>query len=197
MHGHRGLWSKSPTQYFAVTFRGLERVAADEIARIHDTHINAIPYRRVEFTARGARELIGLRTVDDVFFRVASWKDVVHTRTALHLLHEHAANTSLLKALDVCRQIRSIPDKPSVSITANFVGRRNYTTDEIKIAVAKGLERSHDWRFLVSDQEADLNVRLFIDHDIASVGARLAATPLRVRSYRTATTAATLRPPIA
>ncbi len=189
--------TRAMIQYFAVTFRGLERVAAGEILRIRGTRIHATPYRRVEFASSSTNEVLKLRTVDDVFVAVASWSGIGHTRAALQDIEQLAAGTDLRKAVDVCGQLRSLPPTLSASITVNFVGRRNYTTDEIKEAAATGFRRNHAWRFLVPDSEANLNVRLFIEHDAAAVGVRLGQIPLRVRSYLTERIAAALKPPVA
>jgi 23S rRNA G2445 N2-methylase RlmL len=97
----------------------------------------------------------------------------------------------------VCRTVRELGTPPSFSITANFVGKRNYSTDEIKHDVANGVEASHGWEYRERDAEADLNLRVFIEHERAYLGLRLAQSPLHERPYKIATIAGSLKPTVA
>ncbi|MBA3847007.1 MAG: hypothetical protein H0X45_10220, partial [Planctomycetes bacterium] len=58
---------------FALTARGLEAVAADEIAALPDGRIADCGYRRVALIADDPAPLTSLRTVDDVFIELARW----------------------------------------------------------------------------------------------------------------------------
>jgi 23S rRNA G2445 N2-methylase RlmL len=82
-------------------------------------------------------------------------------------------------------------------VSASFVGKRNYSVAEIKQAVAEGIVRREGWIYTEDDTSADINVRLFIEHDIALVGVRLRKQPLHRRSYERITQPGSLKPPIA
>src|SRR5262249_19180152 len=92
---------------------------------------------------------------------------------------------------------RAVPQAPAFSVTANFVGKRNYGAEEIKSAVSEGVMANHDWRYTSDDAVADLNVRVFIENEIAFVGLRLGRTPLHDREYKKVHRAASLKPPVA
>jgi tRNA (guanine6-N2)-methyltransferase len=92
---------------------------------------------------------------------------------------------------------RTIPQLPTVSVTANFVGRRKYSTEEIKQAVAKGVNERYRWVYSERFDQSDLNLRLFLDHDRAVMGLRLSPTPLHRRPYKQEHLPGSLKPTIA
>ncbi len=192
----------SATALFAVTSRGLEEICAREMARFGLT-VGEIAYRRVHAQASGElrpqhlRPLLALSTADDLFLEVSRWSGISHTRAALETLRELAEQLALRPALAVCTQLRPIDRRPLFSVTANFVGRRNYSSEDIKTALAVGIEASTGWVYTPDDREAGLNVRLFIEHENALVGVRLAATPLHRRSYKEEQRPGSLKPPVA
>ncbi len=185
------------TGVFALTVRGLEAVCAGEMARLGLT-VGEIGYRRVHAQAKGdLRPLLALSTADDIFLEVSRWSAIGHTKTALDTLRELAGQLDLYSALAVCSQLRPIDRRLLFSVTANFVGKRNYSSDEIKMALAAGIEASTGWTYSPDDSVAVLNVRLFIEHDEALVGVRLGATPLHRRSYKQEQRPGSLKPPVA
>lgn len=185
-------------KFFAVTTRGLESISAEEMDALPGVTVDQIAYRRITATvARSPAPLLTLRTVDDVFFDVAAWRGVGRSRATLEGLRALSAQLDLYPALGACAQVRPIPDYPAFSVTANFVGQRNYSTEEIKRACAEGIAMRHGWPYTPDDREAALNVRLFIEHDAAFVGARLAAEPLHRRPYKRVHVPASLKPPVA
>jgi 23S rRNA G2445 N2-methylase RlmL len=141
--------------------------------------------------------LLGLRTVDDVFLDVAAWPGIVRQRGALGRLCELGAQLDLYQAAAHCAEVRTVPRSPAFSVTANFVGKRNYSTVEIKQACAESIAAAHGWAYAPDDTGADLNVRVFIDHDVAFVGVRLGERPLHRRPYKQTHVPGSLKPPVA
>ena len=204
-------------QVFAVTSRGLENICAREMERFGLT-VGEIGYRRIHAQSQDdlrplhlrplhlrplhlrplhLRPLLALSTADDLFLEVSRWSGISHTRAALDTLRELAEQLPLRPALAVCAQLRPIDRRPVFSVTANFVGRRNYSSEELKTALAVGIEASTGWVYTPDDGVAALNVRLFIEHENALVGVRLGATPLHRRSYKQEQRPGSLKPPVA
>jgi tRNA (guanine6-N2)-methyltransferase len=186
------------TSVFAVSTRGLEAVCADEMAALPGVTIEQVAYRRVAATCdEPLAPLLGLRTVDDVFLDVATWSGIVRQRSALDRFGELGAQIDLYQAATHCAEVRTVPRSPVFSVTANFVGKRNYSTVEIKQACAESIAAAHGWAYAPDDAGADLNVRVFIDHDVAFVGVRLGERPLHRRPYKQAHMPGSLKPPVA
>lgn len=185
-------------QIFALTARGLEAIAAQEIAALPGVRIRERAYRRVRAEHTGnAAELLALRTVDDVFVHLATWHGVAHTRDYLATITSASARLDLEYARAVCQRLRPIREPVQFSVTANFVGRRNYSADEIKLAVADGVTAGSGWIYQPDDGVAELNLRVFIEHELALIGMRLAARPLHERPYKTAHRPGSLKPTVA
>jgi tRNA (guanine6-N2)-methyltransferase len=183
---------------FALTTRGLEAISAREIAALPGVTVDQTAYRRVAATcAASLKPLLGLRTVDDVFVHAATWSGIGRPRDVLAVLRAVSANLDLREAAAACAEIRPISEPPVFSITANFVGKRNYTTQEIKQVCAEGIAASHRWPHTPDDGVADLNVRIFIEHNTALVGVRLGNRPLHRRSYKESHVPGSLKPSVA
>ncbi len=186
------------TSYFAITTRGLESVSADEISKLVGVESVEHGYRRVSFVYHDIPlPLLQLRTVDDVFLTVAAWRGVGRPRSTLNVIQSLSEALELEAAADICASVRPLSGRPSFSVTASFVGKRNYSTEEIKTAVATGVETGHDWRYEPNDALAEINVRLFIEHETALVGVRLAGSALHERQYKQAHLTGSLKPPVA
>jgi 23S rRNA G2445 N2-methylase RlmL len=103
----------------------------------------------------------------------------------------------LWQALNVRAEIQPLGGLPTFSITANFVGRRNYNADEIKLAIAKSVEKITGWHYDADDRQSEINLRVFIEHESAVVGMRLANTPLYKRNYKQEHLPGSLKPSVA
>lgn len=183
---------------FAITTRGLEGISASELAVLPGVTVDQIAYRRILASCQGTlTSLLSLRTVDDVFLHLATWPGMERARQTLSTLRAVSAQLPLTIALEACRQIRTIQRPPTFSVTANFVGKRNYSTTEIKQACAEGILEQQNWRYSEDDVTADLNIRVFIEADTAVVGLRLAARSLYRRPYKQQHVLGSLKPAVA
>lgn len=187
------------TDFWLVTTRGLESVARDELLEhIPDATNVEVAYRRVQFsTALDPTQLLALRVADDVFIDIVTWDKIERARVSLMRISDRGHLLDLRDAAELCSRIRDLGTPPTFSVTANFVGRRNYSTDEIKAAVAMGIEGGHGWDYEERDVEADLNLRIFIEHEQAYLGIRLAKQPIHERPYKEANVAGSLKPTVA
>jgi 23S rRNA G2445 N2-methylase RlmL len=185
--------------FFALTTRGLEAISADEIAALGNAGVTQIGYRRVAVScAVPLVSMLNLRTVDDVFLDVGTWSGVGRPRSTLGLLTLFSGRLDLTDAAAACATVRPIRSPPSFSVTANFVGKRNYNTEEMKHACAEGIIASHaGWTYERDDAAADLNLRIFVEHELAHVGVRLGKYPLHRRPYKQHHVPGSLKPPVA
>lgn len=188
----------SPTRLFALTTAGLEAPGARELAQMPGVRVTRTSYRCITAVCAGPlAPLLALRAVDDVFLHVATWIEIGRPRNALERLRALSARLSLVSALERCALVRPVPCAPRFSLSVSFVGKRNYTTAEIKAILAERIAASHRWTYEPDDRLADAHVRVFLDHERALVGVRLARQPLHERWYRRAQVIGALKPPVA
>jgi 23S rRNA G2445 N2-methylase RlmL len=156
-------------------------------------------YRRIDGTCEGPlAPLMALRTVDDVYLHLSTWSGIARQRSTLAKLTSLAGELDLRYALRTLSATRRIPDRPHFSVTASFVGKRNYATEETKLIVAEAVaSNASSWSYAKDDRRADLNLRLFIEHETAWVGVRLANDALNQRPYKRATIPGSLKAPVA
>jgi 23S rRNA G2445 N2-methylase RlmL len=185
-------------ELFAITNRGIEAISAAEMARMRGMRDLHTAYRRVHATYTGhIPDLLTLRTVDDLFIHLAEWQGIVPHRSTLALFERLALDLDLWPATSLREEIHALSDAPSFSVSANFVGRRNYTSDEIKHAIAKNIESISGWRYSEDDRQSEINLRIFIEHETALVGMRLGRAPLYKRAYKHAHLPGSLKPSVA
>jgi len=184
---------------FLLTTHGLDDVAAAEITATPGLTLRGRGYRRLLIEGPADR-IADLRLVDDAFALLATWEAVPHTRAALTDLPQRFSRIDPAPALAALGSVRRINDAgPSgaFSLTVSFVGKRNWSGPELKTTlapvVAARLRRPYSER----DDEAVINVRVFIDHDTAHVGLRLARRPLQDRAWKQAHQPGSLKPPVA
>lgn len=182
---------------FAITHRGLEQISAAEMSRVPGLQVTETAYRRVCAVHRGELgALLGLRTVDDVFLDLGTWEGIAPQRSALAELTRLARRLNLGPALETVSQVRPLSPKPAFSVTANFVGKRNYSAPEIKAAIAAGITALYGWAY-TEDDAGVINLRLFLEHERGYVGLRLGAAPLHRRPYKQDNLPGSLKPTIA
>ncbi|MCD6474781.1 MAG: methyltransferase domain-containing protein [Anaerolineaceae bacterium] len=186
--------------FFAITTRGLEEISAQEINALAGVVVQRTEYRRVRFSCiqEAIPSLMCLRTVDDVFFHLADWNGIYHTRVGVGRIEQLSQALRIHPLLKYYNALnRNIPDEPTISVTVNFVGRRKYSTEEIKQAVASGVNAHSRWKYSPRFDESDLNLRLFLEHEYAVMGLRLSKVPLHRRSYKQTHLPGSLKPTIA
>jgi tRNA (guanine6-N2)-methyltransferase len=185
--------------FFAISTRGLEDVSAAEVGSLDRVSLTASGYRRIDGKCGGSlAPLLSLRTLDDVYLYMETWGGIVRQRGTLVRLTSLAGELRLDYTSRILSGIRRIPDRPRFSVTASFVGKRNYTTEETKLAVADGVARNvPGWTYVTDDRQADLNLRLFMEHETVWVGARLARDALNRRHYKLASVPGSLKASVA
>jgi tRNA (guanine6-N2)-methyltransferase len=183
---------------FAITTRGLESICAEELTTVPGVTVEEVAYRRIFARCSEAlTPLLELRTVEDVFLYAATWQNIGRARSTLQAMTAMGAQLPLNKIAGICAQVRSLPEAPTFSITANFVGRRNYNTDEIKQSIAAGITSQRGWMYSEDDMLASLNVRIFLEGETAVIGVRLGERSLSKRTYKHSHVPGSLKPTVA
>jgi tRNA (guanine6-N2)-methyltransferase len=160
--------------------------------------------RQLDFeTGPGVSRLLGLRTADDVFVRVATIDGVGRTKGDLPALGRAAATLDWPGALDAVRAVRELPEHGSFDVVASIEGRRSYNRYGVERAIGLAIAGTLGATFVERDEtaragaESDFTVRVFVRADQATVAVRLGRMPLHRRAYKVSTGPGTLHPPVA
>jgi 23S rRNA G2445 N2-methylase RlmL len=139
-----------------------------------------------------------LRTVDDVYLHLQTWGGIARQRSTLARLTVLSGTLDFYRATRIVSRVRRLPETARFSVTASFVGKRNYTAGEMKLAVAEGVTRNvPDLQYVDDEGLADLNLRLLVEHETAWVGVRLAEHALHRRPYKRISVPGSLKAPVA
>ena len=151
--------------YLAQTQPGFEAIAADEIAQSLDgaimrgTRSVADKNGMLLFDYNGdARDLMQLRTIEDLFAVIATLPDLPPTRDALRTL-EQAANraTTIEPALTLARQIQPSSGgrgKLRFRVISRQVGTTAYRRVDAQNAIERGIATRGDHRWQLADDSA-------------------------------------------
>jgi 23S rRNA G2445 N2-methylase RlmL len=130
----------SRVPFFAVTTHGLEDVSAAEISSLDEVRPTAFGYGRIEGSCEVFPEtLLSARTVNDVYLHLRIWSGIARQRSTLRRLTSLSGGLDLDYAARIVSSVRRLPETARFSVTASCVGRLNYTTKEMKLAVAEGV----------------------------------------------------------
>ena len=183
---------------FAITTRGIEKICSNELKQLTGIEIREIAYRRIAANFNGdLHSLLSLKTIDDIFIDLAEWDEIPLQRSGLEIIQKKSAQLKINNGAAIITQIRSISKNPIFSVTANFVGKRNYSFLEIKRSVSEGIMASSNWNYTENDTLSDVNIRVFIEHEKAYIGLRLGKESLQKRWYKNNHISGSLKPPVA
>jgi 23S rRNA G2445 N2-methylase RlmL len=189
----------------ARSVHGLEWVCAGEIcAGGGDANGVRLSRRQVDFeTGPNAAWLLGLRTADDVFVRVATIDGVGRTKGELPALGQATAALDWRRTLACVGAVRELRAGGTFDVVASIEGQRSYNRFAVErsigLAIAPKLGATFWERNGAAGAGADsqLTVRVFVRDDQVTIAVRLGRRPLHRRAYKVSTGPGTLHPPVA
>lgn len=189
-----------PAVYAAQTMPGLEMVAWDEVQKeLRDVSFVKRAQGLVLFGYEGpARELLHLRTTEDVFVVVYHTADLPAHRGALQQLREGTlAGDALERALATHREIHPQRIKRlTYRVVAQKRGGHEFRRVDAEQAVQRALQGRYE-RWKTVPEDAHLEIWVHIQHQFAAVMLRLSDRTMRHRRYKLVHIPASLRPTIA
>jgi len=194
--------------FFAQTVSGLERIAWREIeARL--SHATLIGFRRfrdkngiVVFEYRGdPKDLLQLRSTEDVFYLVAHEERVPLDRRGLRTIQEAIKQSRTFDVgLRIHRDIRGAQGggRTTFRVIARKQGARHrYRRVDAQRAAERGILRRYDFKWRLVEDKAHLEIWFALLDREAFYGLRLSDRTMRHRSYKTRHLPASLRPTVA
>ncbi|HEX7165630.1 MAG TPA: hypothetical protein VF230_01485 [Acidimicrobiales bacterium] len=192
---------------FARSVRGIEWIAAAELAGRTGATVDALGHREIHFTVpHPVPELLDVRTVDDVFVTAFTVDGLDHTRASLGALAEatREAAGAVVAAVSEVGRLRAVRATWTFDAVGTFLGRRNYNRTDIEDAFGGAVEDAlgnQATYFSRRDDRVppltDVSWRVHLRDSVALVGVRLGPHPLHRRAYKVAAPRGTLHPPVA
>ncbi len=197
--------SDGRTAIIARSVHGLEWVCAWEVcnggAAVSGVRLSR---RQADFeVGTSASWLLGLRTADDVFVRLATIDGVGRTKGDLAALGQAAAALDWRRTLDCIRTVRELPEHGSFDVVASIEGRRSYNRFAVERSIGLSVAPVLGAAFVERDgqsragADSDCTVRAFVHGDQVTIAVRLGRRPLHRRGYKVSTGPGTLHPPVA
>jgi tRNA (guanine6-N2)-methyltransferase len=192
------------TAIIARSVHGLEWVCAAEICSGAAVSGVRLSRRQVDFEiGTSASWLLGLRTADDVFVRLATMDGVGTAKGDLPALGKAAAELDWRRTLDCIAAVRELPEHGSFDVVASIEGRRSYNRFAVERSIGLAVAPVLESTFVERDggspagADSDCTVRVFVHGERVTVAVRLGRRPLHRRGYKVGTGPGTLHPPVA
>ncbi len=184
---------------YAMVHRGLEEIAADEITRdfggeVKKSGRGIVAFRLPELD----RELLRLRTVEDVFLLAWGSDELPYTSEALERIEQWTRKAPWQDLLRWHHAIHPKPaGKPTYWLVAQMAGQHGYRRIDARRALARGLAGVFPSRWRMAEANAAVEVWLTIQGTQAVCGLRLSDRTMRHRPYKREHVPASLRPTVA
>ncbi|GCE11786.1 THUMP domain-containing class I SAM-dependent methyltransferase [Tengunoibacter tsumagoiensis] len=185
--------------FYCMTMPGLETLAFSEI-REHLPDAEQVKFARgiaVFKTAHSPAALLELRTVEDVF---ASAVHIPHMRRdpdGLRVLHSATMHTDLTPAITSWRRAHHGRQPRTWRVVSQMVGSYDFRRNDAGLSLANALKRVLPRGMRQVDDDADMEIWLWLGNNDVLIGVRLSDATMRHRSYKREHLPASLRPTVA
>lgn len=185
--------------FYVMTMPGLETLAFSEIrARIPGADLIKFTRGFAIFHARTSpRELLRLRTTEDVFATVAHITGLGHSEGALRVLHSAVSRADIAGAITQWRASHKERQPHSWRVVSQMQGTHDFRRVDAGRAVSDALRKLLPRAIRQVDDDADLEFWLSLGGGEAFVGLRLSDATMRHRTYKREHIPASLRPTVA
>ncbi len=182
-----------------MTMPGLETLAFSEVrATVEDAELVKFARGVVLFRTTAVPEkLLELRTVEDVFFMLEHITGLGHGPDALRVLHSASLRADIATALLFWRRVRTGKRAKTWRVVSQMVGTHGYRRVDAGQSVKDALRRVFPTTMRLVDDEADVEVWLWLNGSEAVLGVRLSDATMRHRAYKREHLPASLRPTVA
>jgi tRNA (guanine6-N2)-methyltransferase len=187
------------TSYYVMTMPGLETVAFSEIhARIPDAQLVKFARGIAVFQATTTpRDLLALRTTEDVFVMLTHITKLGRGPDALRVIHSATGHADIAGALAQWRRLHGGTPPRSWRIVSQKEGEHEFRRVDAGKAVSDALQRALPKGMRLVADDADVEFWLWLHGSEALVGMRLSDATMRHRTYKHEHLPASLRPTVA
>jgi len=185
--------------FYSMTMPGLETLAFSEL-RASTPDAELIKFSRgitLFRTAAPPEELLKLRTVEDVFFTLAHITGLGPVRDALRVLHSATLNIDLAEALGLWRRVHHGAQAKTWRVVSQMSGSHAFRRVDAGQSVQDALRKIMPRGMRPVEDNADLEIWLWVGGSEALLGLRLSDATMRHRTYKLEHLPASLRPTVA
>ncbi len=185
--------------FYAMTMPGLETLAFSEIRSVlPDAELVKFARGIAHFrTSTAPTELLDLRTVEDVFFTLAHLPSLRRGPDALRVLHSVTLQADIKSALSVWQRTHYGKPPRTWRVVSQMSGSYDFRRNDAGQTIASALRRILPPRLRQVEDDADLEVWLWLGGNDVFIGVRLSDASMRHRSYKREHLPASLRPTVA
>jgi tRNA (guanine6-N2)-methyltransferase len=185
--------------FYAMTMPGLETLAFSEIrAVVQESELVKFMRGIALFrTPAVSDSLLELRTTEDVFVTLAHIKGLRRGVDALRVLHSATLTAELEDALTCWRRIHHGSRPRTWRVVSQMSGTYDFRRMDAGKAVSDALRRTMPKGTRQVEDDADLEVWLWLGGGDVLIGIRLSDATMRHRSYKREHLPASLRPTVA
>ncbi len=186
--------SENCKNFIAFTTKGLERITEKEIkTEFPQASIIEVLTKRVIFsTDAPPKELLKLKTVDDIHFLVKFFKDVESLDENFILKHLPLNETK--EALKFISQFRKL--NKNFSLTLSKYKNTSIDLDSISLQISENMEKALEMEYTPRER-TNFDFRVHIDGSNLSFSCRLTEISLYNRTYRKCELKGALKPTVA
>ncbi len=185
--------------FYAMTMPGLETLAFSEI-RAHIPDAEQVKFARGIALFRVPSEpetLLELRTVEDVFFTLAHLTGLRHGTEALRVIHSATLRSSLEDGLRVWRRAHAGARPRTWRVVSQMSGSYAFRRVDAGQTVISALRRVLPQQMRQVEDDADVEIWIWLGSSDVLIGLRLSDATMRHRSYKHEHLPASLRPTVA
>ena len=147
-------------EFYISVVRGLEDIAADEMAGLGAVDVDTRP-GKVFFRFDGdPRALLRSRSAMNVFAYIAEQPGIPADESARAVLEEAARRLDLAPALSKAATLAPFPPSPSFRITAARSGKHEYTSQDVAAWTGAGVQSQTGWRVDLTGYDYEIEVEV-------------------------------------
>lgn len=184
--------------YYAMTMPGLETTAFTEIhARFPDAAM--VKYARgiVLFTtSTTSRDLLSLRTTEDIFLLLVHLRKVPKARDTLKIIHAAAREAKITDSISIKFHMTGKPAR-SWRVVSQMIGEHGFRRKDVGDTIRAALRPMLPKRMHEEDEYADTEFWSWAHDGEILIGLRLSTATMRHREYKIEHQPGSLRPTIA
>lgn len=186
-------------KYYVTTVPGLEKISWSEISsKLNNVKLLNETDGMLFFSYDGNfKELINLRTVNDIYIFVGSIPGLTRSRNSLGEIFRRVGSFNLDTCLRIHKEAHGGKGKKNITfkVVSTMTGKHNFRRIDAQKSVELSLMRRYGWKLNL--ESPTLEFRMDLEEDNFLFGLKLTDERLQRNDYKLSHVPASLQPPVA